>query len=69
VLKSALTEIHNKNASALSFEELYRSSYNMVMYKFPDLLYRNITETIKSHLIEDVAKPVERAHDEEFLKV
>ncbi len=68
VLKSALTEIYNKNASTLSFEELYRSSYNMVLYKFADLLYRNIQETVKGHL-EEVAKPVEAAHDDIFLEV
>ncbi len=68
VLKNALTEIYHKNASALSFEELYRSSYNLVMYKFADLLYRNITETVKGHL-EEVAKPVEVAHDDVFLEV
>ena len=62
-----MNEIYNKNSSHLSFEELYRNSYNMVLYKYADLLYRNISETIKSHLA-DVGKPVEKAHDDVFLE-
>ncbi|CAM9903661.1 unnamed protein product, partial [Heterosigma akashiwo] len=32
-LSGAIDEIHNKNASALSFEELYRNAYNLVLHK------------------------------------
>ena len=32
-LRRAIDEIHNKNASVLSFEELYRNAYNLVLHK------------------------------------
>ena len=33
VLASSLREIHTKNASKLSFEELYRNAYKLVLKK------------------------------------
>ena len=38
-LKSAIGEIHNQNASTLSFEELYRNAYNLVLHKHGEMLY------------------------------
>ena len=38
-LRSAIAEIHNANASSLSFEELYRNAYNLVLHKHGELLY------------------------------
>ena len=32
-LHNAIHEIHRQNASGLSFEELYRNAYNMVLHK------------------------------------
>ena len=32
-LHDAIHEIHRQNASGLSFEELYRNAYNMVLHK------------------------------------
>ena len=46
-LQLAIHEIYNKNASTLSFEELYRNSYNLVLYKRGDMLYDGVTDTIK----------------------
>lgn len=66
ILRDAIGEIHRKNASHLSFEELYRNSYNMVLYKYADLLYRNVSEVIQSRL-KELCAPVEAAHDDTFL--
>ena len=38
-LRKAIAEIHNQNASSLSFEELYRNAYNLVLHKHGELLY------------------------------
>ena len=38
-LRAAIAEIHNANASSLSFEELYRNAYNLVLHKHGQLLY------------------------------
>ncbi|VEU39797.1 unnamed protein product [Pseudo-nitzschia multistriata] len=52
VLAKAIDEIYNRNASKLSFEELYRNAYNLVLHKHGTLLYEGVTEKINSHLTE-----------------
>ncbi|KAK7965174.1 Cullin-3 [Apiospora saccharicola] len=41
-LESALRDIHEKNASGLSFEQLYRYAYKIVLKKAGDRLYENV---------------------------
>lgn len=43
-LQRALREIHEKNASTLSFEQLYRASYKIVLRKQGDRLYDLVKE-------------------------
>ena len=52
VLAKAIDEIYNRNASLLSFEELYRNAYNLVLHKHGTLLYEGVTEKLYSHLTE-----------------
>lgn len=66
LLKNAIHEIHRQNASGLSFEELYRNAYNMVLHKYGDLLYRGLREVVHEHLLS-VAKQVAAANDQDFL--
>jgi cullin 3 len=42
VLAASLQEIHTKNASELSFEELYRNAYRLVLKKMGETLYENV---------------------------
>ncbi|KAK3382807.1 Cullin [Lasiosphaeria ovina] len=42
LLRSSLVDIHTKNASRLSFEQLYRASYKIVLRKKGDLLYKRV---------------------------
>ncbi|CAD6439243.1 ccf33876-f386-4ce7-a079-3fb624725bf4 [Sclerotinia trifoliorum] len=42
ILQNALQEIHEKNAGTLSFEQLYRASYKIVLKKEGDLLYDRV---------------------------
>lgn len=67
VLEDAIHEINNHNASGLSFEELYRNAYNMVINKFGDQLYNGLEETIIKHL-QLIEKKVEAAQGESFLR-
>ncbi|BDA49097.1 Cullin-3 [Coccomyxa sp. Obi] len=67
VLEDAIHEINNHNASGLSFEELYRNAYNMVINKFGDRLYNGLVETETAHLRQIAAK-VEAAQGEGFLR-
>ncbi|KAL3419288.1 scf ubiquitin ligase subunit [Phlyctema vagabunda] len=42
IIQSALREIHEKNASALSFEQLYRAAYKIVLKKQGAELYEKV---------------------------
>ncbi|CAL1370617.1 unnamed protein product [Linum trigynum] len=67
VLEHAIHEIYNHNASGLSFEELYRNAYNMVLHKFGEKLYSGLVSTMTSHL-KEISKAIEAAQGESFLE-
>ncbi|KAK4261129.1 hypothetical protein QN277_004173 [Acacia crassicarpa] len=67
ILEHAIHEIYNHNASGLSFEELYRNAYNMVLHKFGERLYSGLVTTMTAHL-KDIANSVETAQGESFLE-
>jgi cullin 3 len=48
-LETAIDEIYKRNSSALFFEELYRTAYNLVLQKHGDLLYQGVTDCFRSH--------------------
>ncbi|KAL6714611.1 hypothetical protein ACLMJK_008036 [Lecanora helva] len=54
VLASSLKEIHTKNASKLSFEELYRNAYKLVLKKCGDQLYVRVKEFEEQWLANEV---------------
>jgi cullin 3 len=54
VLERAFKEIHTKNASALSFEELYRNAYKIVLKKKGDELYAKVAKFEEQWLGENV---------------
>ena len=53
-LKTAIQEIQKKNNSGLSFEELYRNAYTMVLHKHGERLYTGTREVVIEHLIQKV---------------
>ncbi|KAG1678291.1 hypothetical protein FOA52_013912 [Chlamydomonas sp. UWO 241] len=67
VLESAIHEIHNQNASGLSFEQLYRNAYNMVLHKYGDRLYMGLKKTLTEQL-QAVAARIEATQGLPFLK-
>lgn len=54
VLASSLREIHTKNASKLSFEELYRNAYKLVLKKRGETLYIRVKEFEEEWLANQV---------------
>ena len=54
VLASSLREIHTKNASKLSFEELYRNAYKLVLKKKGETLYNRVKEFEEEWLANEV---------------
>jgi cullin 3 len=53
-LKAAIHEIQKKNNSGLSFEELYRNAYTMVLHKHGEKLYTGTREVVIEHLVQKV---------------
>jgi cullin 3 len=67
-LKEAIRQIHSHNASSLSFEELYRNAYNLVLHKYGEYLYNGVKQTLEEHF-ETVAIQVINSLDENLLDV
>ena len=55
LLKNAIQEIQKKNNSGLSFEELYRNAYTMVLHKHGERLYNGLRDVVKEHLVNKVS--------------
>ena len=55
LLKNAIQEIQKKNNSGLSFEELYRNAYTMVLHKHGEKLYTGLREVVTEHLTNKVS--------------
>lgn len=53
-LELCLKHIHTKDASNLSFEEMYRSSYHLMLLRQGTALYDNVCNMEKEWLVEDV---------------
>ena len=53
-LKAAIQEIQKKNNSGLSFEELYRNAYTMVLHKYGERLYIGTRDVVMEHLVQKV---------------
>ncbi|ESN98221.1 hypothetical protein HELRODRAFT_101759 [Helobdella robusta] len=69
LLKNSIQEIQKKNKSGLSFEELYRSAYTMVLYKRGDRLYAGLREVVTDHLVNKVREEVLESLQNNFLQV
>ncbi|XP_010661050.2 cullin-3B isoform X1 [Vitis vinifera] len=67
ILEEGIHEIYNCNISGLSFEELYRNAYNMVLHKFGEKLYSGLVTTMTHHL-EVISKSIEAAQGGLFLE-
>lgn len=52
VLANAIIQIQNKNVSNLSYEQLYRKAYFLVLRKFGAKLYDNVSQLITQHLLQ-----------------
>lgn len=68
-LKSAIQEIQKKNNGGLSFEELYRNAYTLVLHKKGDTLYEGVKEVIREHLEEKIRTDVLNSLNNQFLQV
>eukprot|EP00357_Protocruzia_adherens_P016205 CAMPEP_0115041442 /NCGR_PEP_ID=MMETSP0216-20121206/45523_1 /TAXON_ID=223996 /ORGANISM="Protocruzia adherens, Strain Boccale" /LENGTH=755 /DNA_ID=CAMNT_0002423067 /DNA_START=45 /DNA_END=2312 /DNA_ORIENTATION=- len=67
-LENAIDKIHKRQASNLSFEELYRLAYNLVLNKRGDQLYAGVTQAIITFLKTETTE-VSRCGNDEILSV
>ncbi|KAK0060948.1 cullin-3-B [Biomphalaria pfeifferi] len=68
LLKNAIQEIQKKNNSGLSFEELYRNAYTMVLHKHGEKLYTGLKDVVTEHLVGKVKEDVLQALNNNFLQ-
>ncbi|XP_045101762.1 cullin-3-like [Portunus trituberculatus] len=68
LLKSAIQEIQKKNNSGLSFEELYRNAYTMVLHKHGERLYSGLRDVVTQHLENKVRADVLASLQNNFLQ-
>lgn len=68
LLKSAIQEIQKKNNSGLSFEELYRNAYTMVLHKHGDKLYEGLRVVVSDHLEHKIRTDVLHSLNNNFLQ-
>lgn len=59
LLRQALIDVHEKNAGKLSFEQLYRASYKIVLRKKGELLYDRVKEFEEQWFRDHVMPPIE----------
>ena len=68
LLKNAIQEIQKKNNSGLSFEELYRNAYTMVLHKHGERLYNGLRDVVTQHLETKVRQDVLTSLHNNFLQ-
>ena len=68
LLKNAIQEIQKKNNSGLSFEELYRNAYTMVLHKHGEKLYAGLRDVVTEHLVTKVRQDVLDSLNNNFLQ-
>lgn len=52
LLNSSIDKIYDKQASTLSYEELYRNAYYLVLHKYGDFAYKNLEEALKKLILK-----------------
>lgn len=69
MLKEALRDIHNKSCGRLSFEELYRAAYKIVLKKKGDVLYERVKEFEEDWFAENVIPKIKALFTNSLINV
>jgi cullin 3 len=65
-IADAIQKIYDHKASSLSYEELYRTAYSLVLHKHGEMLYNNV-KNITVELLKPIAERILETHDDAFL--
>ena len=66
-IREAIHKIYAKQASSLSYEELYRTAYNLVLHKHGELLYTGVKNTTVE-LLQPMVDNIIRNSEDDLLK-
>lgn len=66
-IREAIHKIYQQQASQLSYEELYRTAYSLVIHKHGELLYTGIKNTTVE-LLQPMIEKLLKCGDEDLLK-
>jgi cullin 3 len=66
-IETAFREIHTKNASSLSYEELYRHAYQVVLKKKGAELYQRVSTFEHDWLSKDVRQSIQAYYSPQLL--
>jgi cullin 3 len=67
-IREAVHKIYAQQASTLSYEELYRTAYNLVLHKHGELLYTGIKSTTVELLQPIVEKLLHQTGEDDLLR-
>ena len=68
LIRAAISQIYLRNANSLSFEELYRAAYTLVLNKHGMRLYAGIQDLVASHLSSSASKLLVIDDQAEFMR-
>lgn len=66
-IRDAIVKIYAQKASTLSYEELYKTCYQLVLYKHGQMLYENVKKTT-IEMLQPICQKLLDTSDEELLK-
>ena len=67
VLRDAIQKIYDQQASQLSYEELDRTAYTMVLHKHGEMLYYNVKKTTADMLHPIAERLISQVPDDQLL--
>ncbi|XP_047331162.1 cullin-3A-like [Impatiens glandulifera] len=67
ILESAIDEIYNQNSISLTFNDLYTHAHNMILFKYGEMIYSGIVESMTFH-IDKMLTVIESAQGGLFLE-
>eukprot|EP00004_Rigifila_ramosa_P003165 TRINITY_DN1332_c0_g1_i6.p1 TRINITY_DN1332_c0_g1~~TRINITY_DN1332_c0_g1_i6.p1 ORF type:complete len:739 (+),score=176.85 TRINITY_DN1332_c0_g1_i6:553-2769(+) len=67
LIRTAIEKIYSKQSHHLSFEELYRNAYYIVLHKQGPFLYSSVKQLVDLHL-KEIASTVSKVPDADFLQ-
>ena len=66
-IREAIHKIYAKEASTLSYEELYRTAYNLVLHKHGEILYQGVRNTT-IELLQPIVEKLNKCSEDDLIR-